>query len=267
MVHVLSSLRPATITSPPQVVAHAHDVRSAVAACHGSDLLRTLLPHLLEQLELCQKSLASYLEAKRALFPRFYFVSDPTLLEVLAQGSDPAAVVQHFQSGLFDSLAGVIFDQARDWVGCGCGPACEVASLYTCQTPTPPPSSSWQADKTRMTEMVSTQGERVRLDKPVDASGMVEAWLGRLVAGMQGGVKAALRRAVRAAAAGTPPADLVNQHPAQAALLAMQWLWTADTQAREGRGGGWVGKKGGAALVSSACPHTNASTPLPAASP
>ncbi len=60
---------------------------------------------------------------------RFYFVSDPTLLEILSLGSDPPAVVPHFQSGLFDSLTNVTFDKA---------------------------------DRTRMLEMFSQQGEKVR---------------------------------------------------------------------------------------------------------
>lgn len=42
---------------------------------------------------------------------RFYFVSDPTLLEILSLGSDPPSVVPHFQSGLFDSLTNVTFDK------------------------------------------------------------------------------------------------------------------------------------------------------------
>jgi hypothetical protein len=63
------------------------------------------------------------------LLCRFYFVSDPTLLEILSLGSDPPSVVPHFQSGLFDSLTNVTFDKV---------------------------------DKTRMLEMFSQQGEKVR---------------------------------------------------------------------------------------------------------
>lgn len=180
-----------------KVVAAARDARSVVAACVASDLLPSTLPGLLESLELCSKSLTAYLEGKRALFPRFYFVSDPTLLEILSLGSDPAAVVPHFQSGLFDALAGVSFDKK---------------------------------DASKMVEMISVQGERVKLDAPVDAGGMVEAWLARLVDGMRSTVKSALKAAVKAAATTASPADLITAHPAQAALLALQASWTADVQ-------------------------------------
>lgn len=96
-----------------QIVAFASETQNVLAVCVSSDMLRSLLPTLLEQLELCQKSLSAYLETKRAEFPRFYFVSDPTLLEILSLGSDPPSVVPHFQSGLFDSLSNVTFDKVR----------------------------------------------------------------------------------------------------------------------------------------------------------
>ena len=123
-----------------QIVTGALETKNVVAACFGNELMKTMLPHLLEQLELCQKSLSAYLETKRAEFPRFYFVSDPTLLEILSLGSDPPSVVPHFQSGLFDSLTNVSFDKV---------------------------------DKTKMLEMFSQQGEKVEFERPVEAKGVL----------------------------------------------------------------------------------------------
>ena len=123
-----------------QIVTGALETKNVVATCFGNELMKTMLPHLLEQLELCQKSLSAYLETKRAEFPRFYFVSDPTLLEILSLGSDPPSVVPHFQSGLFDSLTNVSFDKV---------------------------------DKTKMLDMFSQQGEKVEFERPVEAKGML----------------------------------------------------------------------------------------------
>lgn len=44
-----------------QVVAHASETINVVDTCVGTELLRSMLPHLLEQLELTQKSLSAYL--------------------------------------------------------------------------------------------------------------------------------------------------------------------------------------------------------------
>lgn len=54
-----------------KIMASANESKNVIATCYGNEMMKNMLPHLTEQLNLCQKSLSSYLETKRALFPRY----------------------------------------------------------------------------------------------------------------------------------------------------------------------------------------------------
>lgn len=73
-------------------------------------LVVTKKPHLhknmeeiLSELVLCEKALNNYLETKRLVYPRFYFISSTDLLDILSNGNDPHAVGKHLTK-LYDSI-------------------------------------------------------------------------------------------------------------------------------------------------------------------
>uniref|UniRef100_A0A4W6E6H0 Dynein axonemal heavy chain 6 n=1 Tax=Lates calcarifer TaxID=8187 RepID=A0A4W6E6H0_LATCA len=87
-----------------------------------------------------QKCLEAYLESKRVIFPRFYFLSNDELLKILAQTRNPQAVQPHLRK-CFDAITRLEF-AFKD-------------ILY----------------------MVSPEGEKVALTKGLKAQGNVEDWL------------------------------------------------------------------------------------------
>mmetsp|Transcript_4425 Transcript_4425/g.9408 ORF Transcript_4425/g.9408 Transcript_4425/m.9408 type:complete len:4228 (+) Transcript_4425:42-12725(+) len=63
-------------------------------ACNLDGLIQKL-EGISEQLDMCKKSLADFLDGRRRQFPRYYFTSEADLLDILSNGSQPAKINIH----------------------------------------------------------------------------------------------------------------------------------------------------------------------------
>merc|ERR1711871_127875 len=61
------------------------------------------LQSMMQRLEQCQKSLNEYLDQKKKIFPRFYFVSNVALLDMLANGTNPPRIMKYL-GDCYDAL-------------------------------------------------------------------------------------------------------------------------------------------------------------------
>lgn len=99
-----------------------------------------------KKLDKIQKSLSEYLEEKRLIFPRFYFLANEDLLMLLAQTKDPRAVQPHMDK-CFEGIQRIMFSEKEEVYG-----------------------------------MISAEGEEVLFEKKVDVNegdkkGNVEKWM------------------------------------------------------------------------------------------
>jgi dynein heavy chain len=142
-------------------------------------------------LELVAKGLSAYLESKRAAFPRFFFLSDDELLQILSQTKDPTAVQPHLRK-CFENVARLEFNE-----------------------------------DTLITAMYSGEGEMIPLEEPFYPRGNVEDWLYRVEQQMKLSVRKSISdglgtyyKKIRE--------EWVLEWPGQTVLSVCQTYWTKE---------------------------------------
>ncbi|XP_023368810.1 dynein heavy chain 1, axonemal [Otolemur garnettii] len=173
-----------------KIMKNAYENREVINVCSDQRLLDSLRD-CNKLLDLVQKGLSEYLETKRGAFPRFYFLSDDELLEILSQTKDPTAVQPHLRK-CFENIARLLFQEDLE-----------------------------------ITHMFSAEGEEVKLSFSIYPSSNVEDWLREVERSMRASVHDIIERAIKAYPT-MPRTQWVLSWPGQVTIAGCQTYWTME---------------------------------------
>lgn len=192
-------------------------------ACSASGL-NEAFRELGVQLEKCERALVHFLDIKKTRFPRFYFVSAASLLDILANGRDPPRVMPHL-ADCFDALANLTLEPGSLFKALLDDAASGGMEHSAGGEGVEEPEEGAMNPSTRnvVTALISRDGESVLVDPPHMLRGSVEVWLKGLEALMRKTVRQQLTLALDSAAnwCTTLQRDSwLYSYPAQAVLIA-----------------------------------------------
>ncbi|RNF10243.1 dynein heavy chain 7, axonemal isoform X1 [Trypanosoma conorhini] len=162
--------------------------------CQDETLLRVLTENN-NNLEVILKKLQQFLETKRMAFPRFYFISNEELLQILSDSKDPY-LVQPYLSKCFEGIKRIQFADAHDILA-----------------------------------MESSEGEVVQLVRkvnPGDHQNLVEQWLQELENVMRDTILDQLRQATGDYATRKKRTEFLRAWPGQVVIAICSLYWTME---------------------------------------
>ncbi|CAH0560322.1 unnamed protein product [Brassicogethes aeneus] len=172
-----------------RIIRNALNNPNIIEYCGDKNLLESLRD-CNHSLQIVQKGLTEYLETKRTVFPRLYFLSDDELLEILSQARNPLAVQPHLRK-CFENIARLTFE-----------------------------------DDLKITQMFSAEDECVDLEPTLYPIGGVEDWLLIVEGNMKNTVRINLGRALDDLYKRNR-AEWVLRWPGQVVIACSQTFWTA----------------------------------------
>ncbi|XP_046395032.1 dynein axonemal heavy chain 1-like [Ischnura elegans] len=176
-----------------RIMKNVNEQPKIMTVCPDLRLLE-LLKDCSNLLDLVQKGLSEYLETKRMCFPRFYFLSDDELLDILSQAQHPTTVQPHLRK-CFENIYKLKF-----------------------------------GENLLITHMISGEGEQVEFTSTLYPEGHVEDWLSEVESCMKTTIQGIMKEAL-IDIRNKKRNDWVLSWPGQVVIAGSQTFWTARVEA------------------------------------
>uniref|UniRef100_A0A8C2ZK56 Dynein axonemal heavy chain 2 n=1 Tax=Cyclopterus lumpus TaxID=8103 RepID=A0A8C2ZK56_CYCLU len=179
------------------IMGQLHKESNALQGTHHPGLPEKL-SLMSAKLEEIQKALDFYLETKRQIFPRFYFLSNDDVLEILGQSQNPKAIQPHLKK-CFDNIRSLKIKKAGNGI------------------------------RQQANGIFSADGEYVNFSLPVELDKPVEVWLCNVETAMRVNLMSSLQKCLGALK--KKPGQFekwVEEWPGQILITTSQIQWTTD---------------------------------------
>ncbi|XP_078503742.1 dynein axonemal heavy chain 5-like [Lissotriton helveticus] len=249
----------------------AFNTKNVVQCCCAGDVPKeVILKHVQEELEICFRSLTSYLNRMRQAFPRFYFLSDLALLSLLSHPWD-VKYLQHHLRYLFSSVHNISVETLEDdemntisddetveapmpiydflsvrsgndgWMSLGQKSVTQMTDSETVFqlslksagiSQDGPRSAVYRGPNKGMTivAVTASDGEVLQLDEQVIITSGVEVWLDKLQNTIFRTMDSNIWQVIQDVNQGMPVDEWTQKYPSQVSLLGLLYLWTKDCE-------------------------------------
>ncbi|XP_053958646.1 cytoplasmic dynein 2 heavy chain 1 [Anastrepha ludens] len=164
--------------------------------------ISTIVSSLEKQLSRCQNNLMTYIMDKRNSFPRFYFLGDDDLLEILGQATKDAEIIQKHIKKLFPGCHSIGIAKTLNGE----------STVYTIQS------------------LQSAEGDILQLREVVPMKGPIEDWLNHLVSSIQCTLKDAIFECYSTTDAENFTQSLLRKYPIQVLSITRAIQFTKQTE-------------------------------------
>lgn len=214
------------------------EMKSVIQCCLGSSVQentkRLLLKDIQKELEICFKSLNGFLDKKRRTFPRYYFLSNSSLLTLLSQNSSGIGSAKPFLSSLFNAVTDIKINEIKDLSSAS---HTSLDLQKSSSSPTLLKNKEKSSNLNTLSEweivqVLSADGEVLNLVKkvPMEKSS-AEIWLPKLKESIAESIKKLLNNSlIDMSINNAAIEDLATKYPSQICLIGCIYLWTKEAE-------------------------------------